>query len=251
MTVPEAWLPAVTMERVICHWSAGAYDASWLDRAHYHLIIEGDGNLVRGDRSIADNARPIRGSYAAHTLNCNTGSIGVAMACMAGAVERPFSAGLYPMTTAQWDGLAAVVADLCRAYDIKPTPKTVLSHAEVQDNLGIAQRGKWDFTRAVDDWSAEGARAVGDRLRAAVKARLNGDDVADTAEPDLAEMEMRGVVTASTLNFRSAPSGPLTGSLPRGTVVAVLEVEHDWYRVRTPAGYVGWVYGRYVAIGAS
>ena len=249
-TLPQSWLPAVTMERVICHWSAGAYDASWLDRAHYHLIVEGDGNVVRGDRSIADNAAPIRGAYAAHTRACNTGSIGVALACMAGAVERPFSAGQFPMTTAQWDTLARVVADLCRAYDIKVTPQTVLSHAEVEPTLGIWQRGKWDFTRAVDDWGAEGARSVGDRLRAAVKAALSADDEDELDVPDAGEMEMLGTVTASSLNFRRTPAGDLTGSLPRGVVVAVIDTDGEWLNVRTPAGYVGWVHGRYVAIGA-
>lgn len=249
-TVPKSWLPAVTMERVICHWSAGAYNASWLDRKHYHLVIEGDGNLVRGDRSIADNTRPIRGAYAAHTRRCNTGSIGVALACMAGAVERPFSAGRYPMTTAQWETLAHVVADCCRAYSLKVTPKTVLSHAEVQDNLGIAQRGKWDFARAVDDWEAEGARNVGDRLRAAVKRALSAEPEAEPNAATPVDMEMSGVVTAASLNFRREPRGDLTGSLLRGVSVAIIDTDGDWLNVRTPAGYVGWVHGRYVAIGA-
>ncbi|MER8369697.1 hypothetical protein NKH70_28955 [Mesorhizobium sp. M0991] len=40
--------------------------------------------------------------------------------------------------------MTAVVAELCKYYRIKVTSKTVLSHAEVESNLGIEQRGKWD-----------------------------------------------------------------------------------------------------------
>ena len=75
------------------------------------------------------------------------------------------------MTKAQWDKLAVVVADLCRFYGIPVTPKTVLSHAEVQGTLGITQRGKWDFTRLAFAPEVKGAKACGDLLRTAV-ARL-------------------------------------------------------------------------------
>jgi hypothetical protein len=50
-------------------------------------------------------------------------------------------------TKAQWDKMIQVVAELARHYRIPITPKTVLTHAEVQSNFGIAQRGKWDITR--------------------------------------------------------------------------------------------------------
>lgn len=161
-----AWLPSAKMERIIVHWTAGPHKATGLDRSHYHLIIQGDGTLVRGDRSIADNEAPIRGAYAAHTLSCNSGSIGVSLACMAGAVESPFNAGSAPMTRAQWDRLPAVLAALCGRYGIHVTPRTVLSHAEVQGTLGIKQRGKWDIARLAFDPSVVGAKACGDIFRA-------------------------------------------------------------------------------------
>jgi hypothetical protein len=62
----------------------------------------------------------------------------------------------------------------CRRYDIPVTPKTVLSHAEVQNNLGIKQRGKWDISRLAVDPSMNGAKACGDLLRASVAAVLVG-----------------------------------------------------------------------------
>jgi N-acetyl-anhydromuramyl-L-alanine amidase AmpD len=170
--VPAAWMPAAKMTRIICHWTAGTHKANSTDKAHYHILIEGDGSLVRGVRSIKDNEAPIGGGYAAHTLNCNTGSIGVSLCCMAGATESPFDPGKYPMRRVQWERLVDVVADLCERYAISVTRLTVLSHAEVQATLGIKQRNKWDFTRLAFDSEAKGALVIGNMLRAAVTAKL-------------------------------------------------------------------------------
>lgn len=170
--VDPAWMPAAKMDRIIVHWTAGPHKATNLDRGHYHLIIQGDGSLVRGNPSIRLNQAPAQAGYAAHTLNCNSGSIGVSLACMAGAVERPFWAGSAPMTRAQWDRLPNVLADLCRRYGIPVTPRTVLSHAEVQETLGVKQRGKWDISRLAFDPNVIGAKACGDLFRARTAALL-------------------------------------------------------------------------------
>ena len=170
--IPAAWLPAAKMERIICHWTAGAHKASEFDRQHYHILIEDDGKLIRGIPSIKLNEAPAKNGYAAHTLNCNTGSIGVSLCCMGGAHEAPFDPGKYPMTAKQFETLSTVVAELCRRYGIKITDKTVLSHAEVQGNLGIQQRGKWDYTRLAFVPSVIGARACGDKLRAEAQSKL-------------------------------------------------------------------------------
>lgn len=170
--VRALWMPPGRLERIICHWTAGQHRASATDKAHYHILVEGDGTLIRGDCAISANGIGGTGQRASHTLNCNTGSIGVSLCCMAGAVESPFKPGKAPMTREQWDKLAVVVADLCRRYDIPVTPRTVLSHAEVQGTLGIKQRGKWDFTRLAFDLEIRGARACGDALRAAVGSYL-------------------------------------------------------------------------------
>ncbi|QEL21715.1 N-acetylmuramoyl-L-alanine amidase [Bosea sp. F3-2] len=171
--LPADWMPAARMNRVIVHWTAGVHRASGLDRTHYHILIEGDGHLVRGSSSIALNdAGGAKKGYAAQTLNCNTGSIGVSLCCMAGATESPFNAGSAPMTRVQWEALPAVLADLCRRYSISVTPQTVLSHAEVQSTLGIAQRGKWDISRLAFDPSVVGAKASGDLFRAATAKLL-------------------------------------------------------------------------------
>lgn len=145
--IPKSWLPVCSMKRIILHWTAGGYEATELDKEHYHILIEGDGKLIRGNYSIADNANTADGRYAAHTRNCNTGSIGVAMCCMAGARRSPFDAGQFPVREIQFAILIRCAAELSLAYDIRVTPQTVLGHGEVERELGIPQAGKWDPMR--------------------------------------------------------------------------------------------------------
>jgi N-acetyl-anhydromuramyl-L-alanine amidase AmpD len=158
------------MQRIIFHWTAGSNKASALDKKHYHILIEGDGKLVRGDPSIALNDSPVKPGYAAHTLNLNSDSIGISLCGMAGAKENPFVAGKSPITQAQWHQLSACLAQLCQRYAIPVTPKTVLSHAEVQPTLGIKQRGKWDIARLPWDLSMKDPIKVGNQMREMVKA---------------------------------------------------------------------------------
>lgn len=171
-TVPIEWMPAAKMQRIIVHWSAGANKASGLDKEHYHIMIEGDGNLVRGKHSIADNVLTADGVYAAHTKGCNSGSIGVSLCGMAGAQEHPFDRGNHPLTPAQWAKLPLVLADLCRRYAINPGRATVLSHAEVQKTLGIKQNGKWDVKWRPGLVGLGDQFVIGDEFRAATKALL-------------------------------------------------------------------------------
>lgn len=160
------------MKRIIIHWSAGSHKVSNLDRKHYHRIIDGEGNVHEGVFPIEANEKPVKGQYAAHTLNCNTGSIGVALAAMAGAVERPFNPGRQPITEKQLEALAALCASLAKQYDIPVTRQTILTHAEVQPTLGIKQRGKWDITWLPHmDQPADPVK-VGDMLRESITQQL-------------------------------------------------------------------------------
>jgi hypothetical protein len=182
--IPADWMPQAKISRVVLHWTAGSHKASDFDRQHYHVLIEGDGKVVKGFPSIAANSLPrVRPGYAAHTRSCNSGSIGVSLCCMANAVERPFNAGKYPLTKSQWAEASSVVAALCKHYGIKVTPETVLSHAEVQGNLGIAQKGKWDIAvLPFDPMTYNTAGKVGDRFRAEVAAKMAGKP-AQAAKP--------------------------------------------------------------------
>jgi hypothetical protein len=178
MSIPSSWLPSCNMKRVIAHWTAGSHVASHVDREHYHIIVQGDGTLVRGDHSIDDNVSTADDDYAAHTRGANTGAIGISMCCMGDTKnpsrvkENPFVPGPFPMTRKQWDAMVGAIAQLCRVYRIPVTEKTVLSHAEVQGTLGIRQAGKWDFTRLAFDPSVKGAKACGDKMRAEVRAKM-------------------------------------------------------------------------------
>lgn len=164
--IPAKNLPDAHAKGIVVHWTAGTNVASPdSDGPHYHFIIDGDGSIVVGHHSVADNDSTTDGVYAAHTRGCNTGFIGVSLAGMAGAVESPFSAGKYPINQTQWKVLIRILAQLCRRYAITPTPKTVLSHAEVQGTLGIQQAGKWDIARLPWDSSMVGATAIGNKFR--------------------------------------------------------------------------------------
>lgn len=172
--VNPKWMQPVKMRAIVAHWSAGAHAVSSLDKEHYHIIVSGDGEIVKGDNDISDNVSTGDGDYAAHTRGFNTGVIGVSMACMAGAIENPFNAGRFPMTRVQWDTMMMVIANLADFYNIPVSPRTILSHAEVQGTLGIQQRGKWDFTRLAFDPTVKGAKQCGDRMRREVAAIIAG-----------------------------------------------------------------------------
>lgn len=177
------------MKRIITHWSAGSHTPSALDRKHYHFIIDGSGKVHEGNFKPEANLKPVSGKYAAHTLNCNTGSIGVALAAMAGATERPFNAGKYPITQAQMAALYGLLRKLCDQYGIPVTRQTVLSHAEVHPTLGIKQKGKWDIAWVPGMSGIGNPVDVGDMIRKRVdelaKSEHKNPDTIQTIKPKL------------------------------------------------------------------
>lgn len=150
------------------HWDAGSHEVSQSSREHYHEIVAGDGERVLGVLRPEANENTSDGQYVPHTRALNTGSIGLAMAAMRGAMERPFSPGSHPITPVQLEVFCEMVAEYAVTYGIPNTRRTILTHAEVQPTLGIWQRGKWDITwlpglsRPIDPVEA------GDRLRAMI-----------------------------------------------------------------------------------
>lgn len=159
---------------IVFHWTAGGPKASPIDREHYHYMVQQDGSTVLGIHQPTDNLDTRDGDYAAHTLNANTGRIGVAMCGMLGAVERPFMPGASPITWGQVNALTALLADLCRRYTIPVTRQTVLSHAEVHPTLGIPQRGKWDVCWVPGMTTAGDPVEIGDRIRGDVLKHIKG-----------------------------------------------------------------------------
>jgi len=161
-------------KRIIVHWTGGTHRANSDDLQHYHFVIEGNGSIVKGRFDVVDNESTADTVYAAHTRLLNTGSIGIALAGMAGSRQTPFNIGPYPLTTTQFTELAKLCAELVTRYSLEVTPKTLLTHAEVSDVYPSApQRGKWDITfhpsfgnRLVS------AATVGTAIRESVLARL-------------------------------------------------------------------------------
>lgn len=164
------------MNRIIWHWTGGGGKANASDRKRYAFIIEADGTVVAGVHPPGVNLRIDKprdiSTYYAHTARANSAAIGIALAGMRHAVERPFDSGPDPITEAQLSALVRLTAAQCRKYKIAVTRETVLSHAEVEPTLGIKQSGKWDIM-----WVPGMARpgdpiAIGDALRARVAAIL-------------------------------------------------------------------------------
>lgn len=170
------------MKRIHWHWTGGTYKANNTDKKAYHELFEGDGTLVIGAFPINANSsargKLVAGTYAAHTASANSDAIGLSMCCMGGTgvTERNF--GKYPMTEAQFEAMMKRTALHCIAYGIPVTRQTTLSHAEIEANLGIKQKGKWDFTVLPFKPELKGARACGDYARLRVThhmAEINRD----------------------------------------------------------------------------
>ena len=184
------------MQRIIMHWTAGTHIASSVDREHYHLLVQGDGSVVYGDYEISDNISTADNRYAAHTRNLNTGSIGVAVCAMKDARQVPFDPGKYPITEAQLKALVREVARLAKGYNIPVTRKTILSHAEVQPTLGVAQAGKWDIAW-IPGWpNATDPLGVGDCLRSMIRAEMSAPAPAATPPQPKPEKTPEGLLAA-------------------------------------------------------
>ncbi len=165
-----------TMNRIVLHHSAGALEPSAFDLQHYHRMVTGSAKVLAGKFPISANAigrHLAPGTYAAHTRNLNGGAVGLALAAMANAQwADPRACRAFP-TRPQMDAFIAEAARLCREYGIEVTRQTVLSHAEVQITLGVAQAGKWDFD--YDPFGVMDTRdpvAIGDMLREKIRAAM-------------------------------------------------------------------------------
>ena len=153
------------LTRIHLHWTAGGYHPSALDKRSYHLLIDGDGDVLRA------NDPRVR---LAHTLNANGGAIAVSLCAMAGARERPFDKGTAPILAIQLAAMVRAAASLCRDFDIPVDRYSVLTHAEVQPTLGIKQRGKIDICWIPGMEAMGNPIEVGDRLRAMIARALRG-----------------------------------------------------------------------------
>lgn len=79
-----------------------------------------------------------------------------------------------------------------------------------------------------------------------------GQIIANVDDHRLPKPELVGTTIVDDLSFRSGPgvTNPATSSLPSGVRLAILDQASNgtstWLKVRTPAGHVGWVAGKFV-----
>lgn len=160
------------MKRIIMHWTGGRHEPNAQDLEAYHLLVDGAGKTRLGKYRPEANKSIKGGQYAAHTRGLNTGSIGISLAAMHDAVERPFNAGDEPITPTQLAAFTRLVAETALTYKIPVTGRTVLTHAEVEPTLGVWQRNKWDIRWLPGMKSVGGAVEIGDLLRKLIVADI-------------------------------------------------------------------------------
>lgn len=173
------------MKRIHWHWTAGAPGVNAKESDSYNYVITWpEGNVVKCVPVSAQKPPLVNGAYAAHTLNANSDAIGIAIDAMAGAKERPFSAGKYPITPNQLRSLVTLTATLTEKYGIPVSRKTTLSHAEVERTLGIKQNNKWDIMWIPGMNGVGDPIEVGDRIRELVRREVHGIEDTPTHRTD-------------------------------------------------------------------
>lgn len=134
------------MNRIIIHWTAGTYCPNQGEKEHYHYLIDDKGILSKGKYTPEDNINCYDGKYAQHTGGGNTGSIGISMCGMYVPEKTDIHKTKYPLTKIQCEKLFKTVAELCKKYNIKISPNTVMTHYEFgKRNPKTTSAGKIDI----------------------------------------------------------------------------------------------------------
>ena len=163
------------LHRIHWHWTASTYKITPEVCEHYNGVFDKDGGFHAGGANPQDQAIYDfkKGIGVSHTLNANTGAIGLAVAAMAGAEGWPSMVwGKYPLT---WEGIDAMLkatAFYCKKYEIPVSKWSTLSHAEIQPTLGIQQKQKWDFQILPDMKAVIDPVECGDILRKRLKEKF-------------------------------------------------------------------------------
>lgn len=117
------------MNKIIIHWTAGAYTPNSTDLKHYHYLIDKNGRINYGIFKPEDNENCYDGKYAPHTGGGNTAAIGVALCGMHG-FSSATKLGCYPLTKIQCEALFSFVAQLAKKYKIKIDNAHIMTHYE-------------------------------------------------------------------------------------------------------------------------
>jgi hypothetical protein len=139
------WQAAHSLERDIklyLHWSAGHYGQFFDD---YHINIDQEGSIYISTEDLS--------TVLAHTWHRNTGAVGIALACCAGATTNDL--GPEPPTTAQIEVMAQVVSVLAYALDLTIDLQRVMTHGEAGDNMdGLELAEKYGMNSTCERWDA-------------------------------------------------------------------------------------------------
>lgn len=134
------------MNRIILHWTAGTNQPCSTDYEHYHYLINKDGVIIKGKFAPEDNLNCNDGKYAQHCGGGNTGSIGISMCGMYVPKNTDIKDTKFPLTKIQCEEAFKLIAELCKKYNIKITPQTVLTHYEFgQAHPKTSSYGKIDI----------------------------------------------------------------------------------------------------------
>ncbi|HWR42783.1 peptidoglycan recognition protein family protein [Sporomusa sp.] len=132
------WKNAKALDRDVklyLHWSAGHYNQFWDD---YHINIDSDGSVYVSTTDLAE--------LKAHTWHRNSGAIGIALLCCAGANTNDL--GKESPTGLQIEAMAQVIAVLCKALDLIIDSEWVMTHAEAADQDDYGPKTtceRWDL----------------------------------------------------------------------------------------------------------
>ena len=132
--------------KLYLHWSAGHYGSFFND---YHINIDKNGELYTSVDDLSE--------VLSHTYRRNTGSIGIALACCAGATSSDL--GSEPPTNEQIDAMAKSCAIILKELGISSSEVTtqyIMTHGEAADNIdGIEASEQYGPQSTVERWDLQ------------------------------------------------------------------------------------------------
>lgn len=134
------------MKRIIIHWTGGVYQPNMHEFECYHYLINSDGLVIKGKYEPEDNLNCNDGKYAQHCGGGNTGSVGVSMCGMYVPKNTNVKDTKFPLTKIQCESTFKLIAELCKKYNIKIAPDTVMTHYEFgKKHPNTSSAGKIDL----------------------------------------------------------------------------------------------------------
>lgn len=129
--------------KIYLHWSAGHYFQTFDD---YHINIVADGRIYVSTDDLSETL--------AHTWKRNSGSVGISLACAAGANTNDL--GDEPPTKQQIEAIAQVIAVVADALWLTIDKDHVLTHGEAADNEdGVTVHEPYGPQTTCERWDLE------------------------------------------------------------------------------------------------